>query len=101
MLQRGITKAQFVNSWQAQTQTKIAVGGTPSASRMFRLGTDVWEVWVYDIYNPQSVRSGLPFVDHQEHVAFKNGLLEEWGIGSLPITLQENPNKIGIDLKVR
>ncbi len=98
-LQRGMTKQQFLNGWQANSENFI--GGTPSSSRGFRLGDDLWEVWIYNVYNLSSVKGDVPYVDHQEHIAFKNGLLEEWGPGTLPITIRENPNKIEVDVKIQ
>lgn len=98
-LNRGMPKQAFVMTWQNQSSGLI--GGTPSTSRSFRLGSDIWDVFIYDVYNPQSIRNGYPYVDHQEHVAFKNNRLEEWGPGTLPITLQENPNKVEVNVNVR
>jgi len=100
-LSRGMTKQQFLNGWQANTNSQVIIGGSPASSRTFSLGDDLWEVWIYNVYNYNSVRADAPYVDHQEHVAFKNGLLEEWGLGTLPITISENPNRIEVDVKMR
>jgi hypothetical protein len=99
MLQRGMTKAEFMHAWGEPAQKKFGVGGNPAASRTFRVGADIWEVWVYNIYNANSIINDNPFVDHREHVAFKNGLLEEWGPGTIPITLRENPNRIDVHMR--
>jgi hypothetical protein len=48
MLQRGITKQQFINTWQRTTDAQRLQGGSPAASQMFKLGDDVWEVWIYN-----------------------------------------------------
>jgi hypothetical protein len=37
--------------------------------------------------------------DHQEYVAIKNGLVEEWGTGTLPITLRQNPSQIDLNIR--
>jgi hypothetical protein len=95
-LQRGITKQQFLDSWQRKTDEMHAVGGRPATSQAFRLGDDVWEVWIYNVY--RIVPDGA-VPDHQEYVAFKNDRLEEWGIGTLPLTLRDNPNRIDVHVQ--
>src|SRR5437870_4415204 len=77
-LQRGVSKQQFIESWQRATDSKQMIGGRPVASQAFRLGDDFWEVWVYNVYR---ITQNGGVVDHQEYVAFKNNALEEWGIG--------------------
>lgn len=97
-LQRGMTKQSFI-SWMESTQKapngRTVTGGTPANTKSFKYGSDVWEVWVFNVYsinhNAYGMAAGASY-DHQEYVAFKNGLLEEWGTGSLPITIRQNPN---------
>lgn len=95
-LERGMTKTQFLATWQKNTEA--AIGSTPSQSQSFRLDEDIWEVWIYDIYNEPAVLRGYAYLDHHEYVAFKNDLLEKWGIGTLPITLRANPNRVDVHI---
>ncbi len=89
-LQRGITKQQFLDSWQRTTDAMHLVNGRPASSQTFRIGADVWEVWIYNVCRADTT------VDHQEYLAFKNNLLEEWGLGTLPLTLRDNPNRVDV-----
>jgi hypothetical protein len=57
----------------------------------------VWDVWVYNVYRIDPNGNGV--VDHQEFVAFKNDRLEEWGIGTLPLTLRDNPNRVDVHIQ--
>jgi hypothetical protein len=92
-LERGITKQQFLAGWQSKTDAKHIIGGRPVSSQSFRVGQDVWEVWIYSVY---STAGGAIHVDHQEYLAFKNNRLEEWGLGTLPLTLRDNPNRVDV-----
>ena len=104
-LRRGVTPEQFLGTAPRQPQ--------PQSSQKFQLGGDVWEVWVYDFDSKQLMITeddwasearenvertvGVPSVTvteshHQEYVAFRNGLLEAWGRGSLPGSLKGKTN---------
>jgi hypothetical protein len=98
--QRGVTKQEF----RRYSQTTDG-----HRSREYRLGPDVWDVWVYDLHTPSGQASydratGDPdplvgvYLDsgHQEYVAFKNGRLEEWGWGTLPGVLRRNSDRIQV-----
>jgi hypothetical protein len=93
-LHRGISKQEFIDSWQHGSDAKNMTGGRPAASQAFRVGPDFWEVWVYNVYRIAPNGDGV--VDHQEYVAFKDDRLEEWGIGTLPLTLRDNPNRVDV-----
>src|SRR5437867_2214830 len=67
-LQRGITKQQFLDTWQRATDAKHIVGGRPASSQAFRVGDDFWEVWLYNLYANDG-RVASTTVDHQEYVA--------------------------------
>lgn len=104
-LQRGMTKQQFIN-WVQPSYTdnngRPINGGKPVETKTFKYGEDVWEVWVFDVYRPLLNSFGNPAgitYDHKEYIAFKNGLVEEWGTGTLPITIRQNPNQINVDIK--
>ena len=104
-LRRGMTKEQFI-SWIQPSfvgqNGKPAVGGRPSETKTFKYGQDVWEVWVFDVYTPirNSFGSVAAYIfDHKEYVAFKNGVVEEWGTGTLPITIRQNPNQIDLNIR--
>ena len=97
LLNRGMTKQEFVN-WAGLNNDKNYVGKQPVSSKSFRHGPDVWEVWVFEVY--KFYESGGAFVDRCEHVAFKNGRLEEWGTGELPITIRQNPNQFQYDINI-
>lgn len=92
-LERGITKQQFLDGWQRSTDALHLPNGKPSTSQTFRSGSDVWEVWIYSLWRNDVAGQ---VVDHQEYVAFKNGPLEEWGLGTLPLTLRDNPNRVDV-----
>lgn len=104
-LNRGMSKQAFVQ-WVQPTYTndkgKPAVGGRPVTTKTFKYGSDVWEIWVFDVYsinhNAYGMAAGASF-DHQEYVAFKNGLVEEWGTGTLPITIRQNPTQIDLNIR--
>jgi hypothetical protein len=106
VLRRGVTPEQFR---AAETKARSWFGPRakpqPESIQKFHLGDDLWEVWVYrfssamEIYqggwgfeaNPSG--GGGPYLSdesHQEFVAFRNGLLEDWGRGSLPAALKRN-----------
>ncbi|MCX6300959.1 MAG: hypothetical protein NTW82_02135 [Bacteroidia bacterium] len=103
-LRRGMTKQQFI-SWVQPSfigeNGKPMVGGRPSTTKTFKYGQDVWEVWVFDVYTPVMNNFGgvaACVFDHQEYVAFKNDLVEEWGTGSLPITIRQNPTQFDLNI---
>ncbi|HXA15439.1 MAG TPA: hypothetical protein VN380_00485 [Thermoanaerobaculia bacterium] len=113
ILRRGVTPEQFLAP-DIKTLSLLGprVKPQPRSSQKFQLGDDVWEVWVYDFDSeqlmitgddwaseaPENVERnvGLPEVTlaeshHQEYVAFRNGLLEDWGYGTLPQALKGKP----------
>jgi hypothetical protein len=94
-LHQGMKKEEFINAWQSKNRKMI--GATPTSSRTFSHNNDRWEVLIYSVYEYGSVRAGSPKVDHKEYVAFKNGLLEEWGSGTLPLSLQADPTVIHVE----
>ena len=100
-LERGITKVQFINwskpSWTNKNGRPIQ-GGKPLYTKMFKHRNDIWEVWVFKVYEYSPI-SGYGF-DHYEHVAFRNNKLEEWGTGKLPITIRQNPNQFQYDINI-
>jgi hypothetical protein len=96
LLQRGMTKQEFVN-WAGLYEGKNYIGKWPVSSKSFKHGNDVWEVWVFEVYR---FYGELTIVDHHEHVAFKNGRVEEWGTGDLPITIRQNPNQFQYDINI-
>jgi len=101
-LNRGMTKQAFM-TWKGmnkQTSEKPAVGTYPISSKTFKHGNDLWEVWVFQVYDCTSYPSLGCVKDHVEHVAFKNGYLEEWGTGTLPITIRQNPNQFQYDINI-
>ena len=95
-LNKGITKQQFMDAWQSKNKEVIG-GDMPASSRSFTTGNDNWEILIYNVYEYASVKAGYPKVDHKEYVAFKNGLLEEWGIGTLPLSLKNDPEVIHLE----
>jgi hypothetical protein len=72
------------------------------------VGDDVWEVWVYGFESEYQSTGGdwaseapgtyngmsgfWTTSSHQEYVAFRNGLLEAWGRGTLPSALKGKTN---------
>ena len=102
-LSRGMTKQQFIQ-WSQPGWTdkngKPVKGGRPEHTKMFKHGNDVWEVWVFKVYDCTSYPSLGCVFDHYEHVAFKNDKVEEWGTGDLPITIRQNPNQFQYDINI-
>lgn len=99
-LNRGLTKEQFINIRGMYGDRKLKPIGTfPETAKTFKHGNDIWEVWVFQIYNCQSLNGC--YKDHLEYVAFKNNLLEEWGTGELPITIRQNPNQFQYDINIQ
>lgn len=95
-LHKGMTKQQFVEAWQSKNKS-IVGGASPTAARNFTSNGDNWEVLIYSVYEYSSVKSGNPKVDHKEYVAFKNGHLEEWGIGTIPLSIKTDPAVIHLE----
>ena len=91
-----MTKQQFVE-WAGLNNNQEYVGKQPVSSKSFRYGNDVWEVWVFEVYQFYGERA---IANHREHVALKNGRLEEWGTGELPITIRQNPNQFQYDINI-
>jgi hypothetical protein len=100
---RGLTKEQFVGS-HARPYHSTAE---------YRQGDDVWEVWVFTLGSDaaafgipeggparEATYASLPSY-HQEYVAFKNGLLDEWGWGTLPRALRHNQNREALRTSAR
>jgi hypothetical protein len=96
LLQRGMTKQQFIE-WSGMYDGEDYIGKRPASSKSFKYGNDVWEVWVFKVYRCGEYNC---YVDHFEHVAFKNSKLEEWGTGELPITIRQNPNQFQYDINI-
>jgi hypothetical protein len=99
-LNRGMSKQEF-RTWKGMNNTgkkKPSVGTYPFSSKTFKHGENIWEVWVFQIYDCKSYPSLGCVKDHVEHVAFKNRKLEEWGTGTLPITIRQNPNQFQYDI---
>jgi len=94
-LKKGMSREAFMAAWQEKSAA--IVGGSPSSSRAFTLDGDAWEVLIYSVYEPASVSAGYPRVGHREFVAFKNGRLEEWGVGTLPLSLKTNPTVVNFE----
>jgi hypothetical protein len=94
-LQTGMTKAEFIDAWQSKNPNII--GATPTSSRRFTHDGENWEILIYSVYEYGSIRAGRPSVDHKEYVAFRNGILEEWGVGTLPLSLQGSPTVIHVE----
>jgi hypothetical protein len=108
-LRQGITPEQFegpdgrTHSWLGPSRQP-----QPQSTQKFKVGDDVWEVWVYGFESEYENTGGswaseslenamndlhgsLTSSSHQEYVAFRNGLIEEWGWGSLPRALKDSP----------
>jgi hypothetical protein len=87
LLNRGISKQEFV-AWMGLNEGKNYIGKQPIRSKSFRNGNDIWEVWVFEVYRFYKDAYGRNMADtrdfHYEHVAFKNGKVEEWGMGDMP-----------------
>jgi len=94
-LGKGMTEQRFID-WKKQDNGII--GGAPTSVKMFDYAGDTWKVYVFDVYKMSGTYA---YVDHQEYVAFKNGLLEEYGTGELPLTLRQNPNSYSYTIKNR
>ncbi len=95
-LRKGMTKNQFNKAWSQPTR-QVLNGNLQVSSRNFELNGDQWEILIYNVYEYGSVKSNYPRVDHKEYAAFRNGLLEEWGVGTIPMTLQGNPEVIHVE----
>ncbi len=95
-LNEGMTKDQFNKTW-LQPMREALSGNLQVSSRSFVLGDDQWEILIFNIYEYGSVKSGYPRVDHKEYAAFRNDLLKEWGVGTIPMSLQGNPEVIHIE----
>jgi len=95
MLQQGMTKQQF-ETWMGLNDGDDYVGKRPAKSHSYRNGDDVWEVWAFEVYKFRQEQRwmpgnqymagyyyyvNVPYIDHYEYVAFRNGRLEEWGQG--------------------
>ncbi len=104
---QGVTPEQFAGP---DSRTHSWLGPShkpqPQSSQIFQLGGDVWEVWVYQFDSSEYVNGGSwesqssqsqgggmnLWGSHQEYVAFRNGRLESWGLGSLPGALNRRTN---------
>ncbi len=95
-LHEGMTKQQFMETWQSKNKNVVG-GDAPTSSRNFSTGSDNWDILIYSVYEYASVKAGSPRVDHKEYVAFKNGILEEWGVGTLPLSLKNDPAVIHVE----
>lgn len=95
-LHKGMTKQQFMEAWQNKNKN-IVGGSAPTSSRNFTSDKDNWEILIYSVYEYSSVKAGNPQIDHKEYVAFKNGLLEEWGPGTIPLSLKTDPAVIHLE----
>jgi len=92
-LQAGMTEQEFLQWIQPNY---VAQNGRPSSAKLFSFKGDKWKVYVFDLYRLDGTYA---YRDHQEYVAFKNGRLEEYGTGELPLTLRQNPNQYTIITK--
>lgn len=111
-LRQGVTPEQFeggdgrTHSWLGPSRQP-----QPQSTQKFRVGDDVWEVWVYGFESEYQTTGGdwaseasgnymnnmsgsWTTSSHQEYVAFRNGLLEAWGKGSLPRALKGKTNDL-------
>lgn len=88
-LYKGMSKEAFINGWQKNSNELGIVGTNPVTSKSLYVEGDNWEIWIYEVYNEVSVNAGFPRIDHYEFVAFKNGYLEEWGLGIMPSSLNQ------------
>jgi len=103
LLNRGMTKQEFIKlkGMDVQSDKKPAEGTFPTSSKTFKHAGDLWEVWVFNVYDCDTYPSLGCVVGHIEHVAFKNGILEEWGTGDLPLTIKQNPNQFQYDINIQ
>jgi hypothetical protein len=96
--QRGLTQQEFLGQRNPDDGHR---------SSTYRKGDDVWDVWVYvvsetigssAVSTPPAVDppATLSYADHEEYVAFKNGRLEEWGRGTLPRVLKNDPHRVAV-----
>jgi hypothetical protein len=105
VVRRGITPQQFLAPEKTLSWFGPRAKPKPESIQKFHLGDDIWEVWVYRLSSEMEIfqggwgfeagpsASGGPHLSdesHQEFVAFRNGLLEDWGRGSLPGALKRN-----------
>ena len=81
-LKKGATKEEFQKWWIEPN--KVYKGSIPVWETAYKEGDNLWEILVFDVYDAPSVLHGKPIINHQEHVAFRNGLLEKWGVGVKP-----------------
>jgi hypothetical protein len=81
-LKKGASIQEFREGWIKPNAGYT--GAYPAWERSVKEGDDLWELLVFDVYDPPSVLSGNPVINHQEYVLFRNGLLEKWGDGSAP-----------------
>lgn len=88
-LYKGMSKEAFINGWQKNSNELDIIGTNPVMSKSLDVEGDKWEIWIYEVYNEVSVNAGFPRVDHYEFVAFKNEYLEEWGVGTMPLTITQ------------
>jgi len=108
-VRQGVTPEQFegpdsrTHSWLGPSRKP-----QPQSTQKFRVGDDVWEVWVYGFESEYQSTGGdwaseasghgngvggsSMAVSHQEYVAFRNGLLDDWGRGTLPSALKGKTN---------
>jgi serine protease Do len=84
-----MSKEAFINGWQKNSNELDIIGTNPVMSKSLDVEGDKWEIWIYEVYNEVSVNAGFPRVDHYEFVAFKNEYLEEWGVGTMPLTITQ------------
>lgn len=94
-LERGMTEKAFLE-WIKPNY--VAANGHPSSTKLFTYGSDTWKVYTFDIYK---ISGTMGYFDHREYVAFKNGRLEEYGTGDLPITIRQNPNSYNLNINNR
>ncbi|HXH41566.1 MAG TPA: hypothetical protein VNN08_23260 [Thermoanaerobaculia bacterium] len=109
-LRRGITPDQFegpdsrTHSWLGPRYKP-----QPQSTQKSQVGDDVWQVRVYSFESAYQ-RTGGSWASesgenamndmsghstgssHQEYVAFRNGLLDSWGFGTIPRALKGKTN---------
>jgi len=81
-IKKGATKEDFAKWWIEPN--KRYRGAKPVWQTILNEGGDTWEILVFDVYDAPSVLHGNPEINHQEYVAFRNGVLEKWGTGTQP-----------------
>jgi hypothetical protein len=91
-LDKGMTEKAYLE-WSKPND--IAINGRPANVKLFSYNGSSYKVYVYEIYQINGTYAGF---DHFELVSFKDGLLDEYGVGQIPLTLRQNPNDYNINV---